>query len=463
MKTKDIMPFHLFQHRGHHYMINIENMTAASIDQLTTQALEEVLLNRYEVLSPKLYQLLDELQLIDPIDKEAKKTQKNKPYPITNIALFLTQSCNLKCVYCYGDGGNYGSGGHMDRNTAFRTVDWLMEQSGKNKIIHIGFFGGEPFLQYPLMVDIVEYAKARGNERGKQVGFQCTTNGTLLEDEQIAFIKEHHISVMVSFDGPHQIQDAQRPYANGNNSYAAIVPKIQNLLKVLPETPGHAVLVGKTDPQIVKDALKEIGFKNISIEIASQSLFQENSSTIPSERNIQGLLNTLEQEAENWITLTKSRNKEALRELLLSSRLYTGIVSLLHHNKKRYPCGAGLGMVGVSVSGEVYPCHRFVGTDYYKLGSIFDNELKRESYQINPALSNPICSICFAKYYCAGGCKHDHLGACGSIDTPAADVCLLKCREFQLAASVTSRLTPEDHDFLVDLQIIPTKPCPFDF
>jgi uncharacterized protein len=64
--------------------------------------------------------------------------------PVVNIILFLTQACNMRCAYCYGNGGEYGKRGVMTLETAIAAVDWLMENSLDEKKIHIGFFGGNP-------------------------------------------------------------------------------------------------------------------------------------------------------------------------------------------------------------------------------------------------------------------------------------------------------------------------------
>jgi uncharacterized protein len=64
--------------------------------------------------------------------------------PVVNIILFLTQACNMRCAYCYGNGGEYGKRGVMTLETAIAAVDWLMENSLDEKKIYIGFFGGNP-------------------------------------------------------------------------------------------------------------------------------------------------------------------------------------------------------------------------------------------------------------------------------------------------------------------------------
>ena len=464
MDKKTIMPFHLFHHQANHYVINIENMRASSVDEITAQALNIISTEPEMLLTSGMEDYLKKLGLISEVEEKSKKNSSKEPFPIVNMKLFLTQSCNLKCIYCYGDGGEYGAGGsRMREKTAFQAVDWLLEQSGKMKKLHIGFLGGEPFLRFPLMKAIVEYAEKRVQEMGKEIVFDVTTNATLLDDEIITFIKEHGLSVMISFDGPKEVQDVQRPYANGEGSYDSTIPKIKKLLKALPETHGHAVIVGNTDPQLVKNALQEIGFTEVSITPASKSLFTGEPDKTKSARDTKSLLQALEQESETWMRLTQNRDNVALKSLMAKSGLYQGLISLFHNNKRYHACGAGRGLVGVSSAGDVYLCHRFVGRDEYKLGSVFAKDLNREEYQKSPTTDNPVCSACFAKYYCAGGCKHDNASSYGSITMPSEDMCQLRCRELELSATIISELAPEDQTFLVKNHILTPKPCPLDF
>jgi uncharacterized protein len=461
IEQASIKPYHLFNYEERTYLINTEEMTAAIIDETAARALEKIRMQPTPMLGHGIAEELKKLGLLSD-GKETTPAMK-KEYLIVNLCLFLTQSCNLNCVYCYGDAGAYGAGGNMDEKTAYQGVDWLIEQSGKKKQIYVGFFGGEPFLMFSLMKAIVQYARKRVAEVGKIVSFYATSNGTLFDDEVINFIKEEEISIIVSFDGPREIQDAQRPYANGDGSYDAIVPKIKKLLAVVPKTPSHAVIVGDTDPKLVEDALQEIGFTEFSLVPASHSLFTDNLIREGQTRDTLQLIQELEKQVKIWLDSIRRRDVLALKRLASKRDLYQAMLSLLHNIKKQHACGAGLGMVAVSSVGDVYLCHRFVGQDDYKLGSIFEGQLNRKKYQENSTINNPLCSVCFAKHYCAGGCKHDNAGSCGSIAAPAEEMCRLRCRKLELAAIIVSNLTSQDKAFLIEQDVFPPKPCPLDF
>ncbi len=265
---------HIFRYDGSSFLIDIEQMTACLIhDEAVFKALEDISANPRLPLEQGIREKLEKLDLLPARVGKQEKKRKSEPIPIESISLFVTQECNLRCIYCYGNGGSYGSGGVMTQRTARKAVDWLIEQSGKVKELRINFFGGEPLLNFPLVQDVLEYALERGRACGKQFEFDITTNGSLLDDEKIAFFKEHDIVPMVSIDGPKELQDRQRPFKNGKGSYDVIAPRIRNLLSVLPESACRATLIGNSDPVAVDNALQKMGFAQRYIINASRSLF----------------------------------------------------------------------------------------------------------------------------------------------------------------------------------------------
>ena len=114
---------------------------------------------------------------------------------ISAVNLFITQTCNMNCTYCYGEGGEYGKKSHMTEDCAMRSVDWLIKQSKDKKDITIGFFGGEPLLNVPLIKKVVSYGRKKTEKTDKKIKFGVLTNGTLLKDEYIKYFKENDINI----------------------------------------------------------------------------------------------------------------------------------------------------------------------------------------------------------------------------------------------------------------------------
>ncbi len=408
----------------------------------------------------KKYAINPEKNTAESIDEKTAADLTNAApigNPIVNIALFVTQECNLNCVYCYGEGGNYGSSGHMASNTAKKAVDWLVEQSGEVKKLGITFFGGEPLMNFPLIKEVVEYANKITKEKDKTFTFGMTTNLSLLDEEKLTFLKDHKIMPLVSFDGPKEIQDKQRPFKNKEcSTYDSSLPKIKELLSVMPDISCRATMMEDSDPVCVREALCEIGFSTIHLSPASSSLFSE--GTNKKQINIDSYLQMLESDSGLILKNVKDRNSDNLKKMKKFNLLFECLGEFIYNKKRETPCGAGRGYVAVSNSGNIFLCHRFVGTEKYKLGSIYDNKLDRAPYLMRTVNTIEKCSKCFAKYHCAGGCYHDNMGSTGSVFEQSENTCRLMKRIMELTAYISCNLTEDDKEYLVKEKIISEKP-----
>jgi uncharacterized protein len=376
---------------------------------------------------------------------------------ICNIALFITQECNQNCIYCYGAGGSYGSSGHMSTATAKRAVDWLIEQSGVEKELSILFFGGEPLMNFPLIKEVVSYTQKRSKEQEKEFYFSITTNLSLLDNEKLAFLKKHNITVTVSFDGSKEIQDKQRPFKTGNSSsFDSTIPKIKELLSIMPDSVCRPTVYTDNDLNKIKDSLISLGFSNINILYASPSSLDNNKEIEIQNSNTQ--LRLIETDAEFFLKNIKERNtKELQREKTSGS--YCELTDYILNNKKKYfGCGAGRNYVGISNIGDVYLCHRMVGTNECKLGNIFEKNLERTPYLTSPLATTGKCSKCNAKYLCAGGCYYDNKAMTGSLFEPPEGNCKIVRRLMELLSYVTDNLTEEDKAYLIKENFINKQP-----
>ncbi len=450
---------HVFQYDGNYFLINIGQMSACIIDEDVFKVLEERPKDA-PLLEHGIREKLEKLALLPKSVTKPVMKHKIERFPISHVVLFVTQQCNMRCTYCYGNGGSYGSGGVMTSLTARKAVDWFIEQSRQLKKLHLGFFGGEPLLNFHLIREVIHYANERGQECNKQFAFGIATNGLLLDDEKIAFFKDHGITPHISIDGPKELQDTQRPLENGKGSYDIIAPRIKKLLKGIPDTPCRATVVETADPVAVDNALREMGFKHRIVVVASQSLFETSeNNTGELYRNFSAMHDKIESEVKKFLAALKSRDVNTLKELSCCGHLAYFIQQFVNNHKKHFHCGAGKAMVAVSCSGDVYLCHRFVGMEEQRLGDIFSGTVERETYLNSHLKPSSKCTTCYARYICVGGCYHDNLGITKSIFEPAEDMCVLVRRSTEFAAAVCSHLSDEDKEYLFKEKIINKKAC----
>ena len=82
-------------------------------------------------------------------------------------------------------------------------------------------------------------------------------------------------------------------------------------------------------------------------------------------------------------------------------------------------CGSGTEYVAVTPTGDLYPCHQFVGEPDYYMGNIYDgitNPKVTEKFKKCNAYSRQECKNCWARLYCSGGCAANAYHATGDIE-----------------------------------------------
>lgn len=121
------------------------------------------------------------------------------------LSIFLTNTCNLDCVYCYAhnDPDNMQI---MSKEFAFWGVEYYYNEyivkHGFDK--RIRFYGpGEPTTQFALMKDIATYAKKIW---GEDAQIEIQTNGCF-SDTVLDWIEKNADNVWISCDGLPKIQN----------------------------------------------------------------------------------------------------------------------------------------------------------------------------------------------------------------------------------------------------------------
>jgi uncharacterized protein len=335
-----------------------------------------------------------------------------KPVPLTTMVLNVTNQCNLACTYCYEygedkivDTENGAQPKFMSLDTAKQSVEFMLKEAGDNRIAHITFFGGETLMNFPVLKETIAYARQRGREVGKLVDFSLTTNATLLKDEVIDYLVENQVGVTISFDGPPEVQNKFRVFHNGRGSYDIAAPKIKKLLQKHKNRPVGARVTltsGNLDVRKIYEHLtQELGFQEVGFAPVTTS---PNRAYAIDEHGYDGMLEQFAALADDFKNATIagrfhgfSNVKETLEEL------HKGM-------SKAYPCGAGLGLMGVSTAGDVALCHRFAGSEAHKLGTVadgVDRAAQARFLDTHHLADKTDCSTCWARPVCSGGCYHE--------------------------------------------------------
>ncbi|MBV9772216.1 MAG: quinohemoprotein amine dehydrogenase maturation protein [Bryobacterales bacterium] len=347
-------------------------------------------------------------------------------FPIQTLVMNLTNQCNLSCQYCYEFGADKlatpaGKPKFMDIETAKTSVDFLLNESGDRRSVHITFFGGETLMNFPLLKQVVEYANARAAEQGRHVDFSLTTNATLLTPGSIEFLSEKHIGVTVSMDGPKEMHDALRVFSNGRGSYDIIEPKVRALIqnhRTRPITARVTLTSGVSDViKIFRHLKQDLGFHEVGFAPVTSS---PNQLYTIGKQGMDSVLEQFHQLADEYL-------EHALRgEAHGFSNVSDTLAELCQGVNKSHPCGAGLGLLGVGPSGDIAPCHRFVDSDAHALGHIstgVDRAKQTDFLNRGHINSKYDCHTCWARPLCAGGCHHEAFVRYGDTGHPNLHYC----------------------------------------
>ncbi len=320
--------------------------------------------------------------------------------PLTSLTAHIAHDCNLRCTYCYADTGPYGGErGQMTCTMARRYVDLLLERSLDAPQVTLIFFGGEPLLNYPTLVDAMRYGRARAAECGKRMRFAITTNGTLLDQEKFAALVDDEVSITVSMDGPPNAHDAFRIFADGQGTYEALVQRLKPLLPLAPVTCRVTLTRRVTDVPALVDHCLGLGFREVTIGSVGSP---DPLMAIPPEQ-LPGLLDGFRECAGRYVAALAEGQYYGFGNL-------TNMLRLIHGgNARSFGCGAGIQTVAGDPGGQLYMCHRTVGDPAFQVGdaeSGFDEVRRAERLDQVHVKHKPLCQSCWARTLCAGSCFH---------------------------------------------------------
>ena len=333
---------------------------------------------------------------------------------LQDIVLQVTQNCNLRCDYC-AYSGKYHNRVHankkMSLSTAKQALDFAICHSGSTQELAIGFYGGEPLLEFELMKQIVAYIKKIYPE--KNVRYGLTTNATLLTDEVAQFFQENDFQVVISIDGPKEIHDLQRRFANGRGSYDVVM---SNLLRIKQKYPSlyqrcrtNTVLAPEND------------YRCVSEFFSTDTILSEMSATLSLISDI-GIRKAV---AYDEAVLINRRQEQMKVLLAMLGEISVDSVSKMNDKYKwdlvyfyqslgmgnpftrsahpAGPCLPGVRKTFIDVHGNIFPCEKVVETKELKIGTLETGfDIKKAASLLNVGkTTDEHCKKCWAFYHCA--------------------------------------------------------------
>ena len=365
--------------------------------------------------------------LLDAPETTARPVKSNE---VKALCLHICHDCNLRCKYCFADEGAYHAAREMmSLETAKAAIDFLLEKSGKRKVLEVDFFGGEPLMNLDVVKATVYYAKEEAAKRGKRFLFTTTTNGLLLDDDAIEFFNAEMENVVLSLDGRPEVHDEVRKTVNGKGSFAAVIEKIKKFVKSRGDK--HYYVRGTF-------TAKNLDFSEDVLFLADNGF--DSLSMEPVVTEIEGLeikeehLPQIEKEYERLCDEYIKREGEGKGFNFFHFNIDLEGGPCL--NKRVSACGAGNEYFSVVPNGDIYPCHQFAGDPKWKMGSVFTGEINseiRNKFAESCLFTRKKCGDCFAKFICSGGCSANNYHYNGDIEDPYLMTCAMMKKRIECA------------------------------
>lgn len=336
-----------------------------------------------------IVEALDEL-----IDLELVVTQLPPP-PIAvfnlqpNVRAFrivLTEKCNLRCAECFVVK-------HADKlrvmapETLEKVIRATIPYGAKHRVTY-HFFGGEPLLRFDYIKRAVEIAEeAVANSDMVRPLYTMTTNLTLLTDDIISFFKEHDLKVGVSVDGPEEINDKLRIYADGRGTFKQVHANYMRLVEAGVD--AHVLITPNPDfldelPRIFTSVLDAFPMKTVTVNTPLH--FDTVQWTVPGERYAKLLVQLIGIARKYGVSVDSAASPP--------------LAALAGNIKREGPCALVCDTVMASVGpdGSMSYCsqkwHPFLTIPFSDVGTTLQTPIHRENE----------CLTCSARNICGGPC-----------------------------------------------------------
>lgn len=315
---------------------------------------------------------------------------------INTIFLMMGNACNFQCRYCLQHPLI-----HEPLKTEISPVllKFLLNMANKNIYpLRLQFYGGEPLLYWPSIVEIVE---SLGAEASK-FAFSTITNGKLLTTERVKWLNDHCFHVSISWDGSHTAETRRQNVMDD--------PEIRENFLNLKQAGISAVISSKAYPWELTEACSELyrayaerhgyGLGVNYDEIMDTGLDCKDLLDLDYQR----VSREMAQLCQEYEKKLHNQNHNPVAAMIVESliqRMKNGIAKDCQFSK--CCCSNGYSVLNVDMQGNLYHCHN--GTDRYGtveggfwplLNEVMKWDRTREF--------NAVCRECPVQSICANGC-----------------------------------------------------------
>ena len=370
----------------------------------------------------------------DDIYKDFVMDFKKRTTVVKALCLHIAHDCNLACQYCFAEEGEYhGKRELMSFEVGKKALDFLVANSGSRTNLEVDFFGGEPLMNFEVVKQLVEYGRSIEEANNKKFRFTLTTNGVLLDDDILEFANKEMGNLVLSIDGRKEVHDRMRPRRGGQGSYDLVVPKFKKAAESRNQMNYYVRgTYTRNNLDFAKDVIHmaDLGFEQISVEPV---VAQPTEDYALREEDIPALIAQYDELTAEMIKRRKEGRPFNFFHFMIDLSGGPCVA------KRLSGCGSGTEYLAVTPTGDLYPCHQFVGMKEFLLGNVDEGVVKteiRDEFKLCNVYAKEKCKNCFAKFYCSGGCAANSYNFSGDINGTYEIGCELQKKRIECAIAL---------------------------
>jgi uncharacterized protein len=316
-------------------------------------------------------------------------------YPVSAV-LLLTNRCNLRCTYCYANGGE-GVAQTLSPELARAAIDAVYRNASERGYPHFDLTfhgGGEPVQAWEDLQAATAYA------RSKPLPCQVSmvSNG-VWSARQRQWILHNLNDVNISFDGTQATQDRHRPLASGRGSSKAVMRTLAALdrakfpysIRMTATAPWQGRLADD-----VRFICEETDCPAMQVEPAFNS--RRGVHQGPTEEESRAFVDAFMQAFEIAGRAGRRLTYSGARPWLLTQAFCTAPFSALIVN-------AGGNLVACyEVASASHPLAAMSALGCVADGQIVVNDQARRALLTRLEEKRAACRDCFCYWHCAGDC-----------------------------------------------------------
>ena len=370
--------------------------------------------DEYSLLSSKGFFEDENAVVVDTVIKNNNQLEPD----VFAMYLILTESCNMNCKYCSQSSSfrKREKLGNMSLETIESKINMFYKTPTDRKRT-IVLYGGEPTMNKNGLRFAIECVRTKMQDWDTEI--IIFTNGLLLDDALIDFLAENKISVILSLDGPKDINDMFR--LKGENGTFDCVEKTISAFNEKGIKFGISATIASHNIEQLEDVVRFFVTQYHPFSIGLNPLHYP-----PEDRKYLGV------DSKRMAEKMTDAYEVAAKDGIYIEQIMRRVRPFVLAQPRLKDCPSCGGMIRVLPDGSFGPCGHFMEEKKEQENGDYDIHTSETMIKWNQRVSCNIkgCDTCEALALCGGGCPYNsHING-GDIFSPNDQRSCLQAKEF---------------------------------